>query len=72
MLFPCDALDQNELKVASLFTSTLTDIGLGKDSFEDIQKYQSSITGGISASFVTLPNLHNDSYKLALRVSQRV
>ncbi len=45
------------LRVANLFTSTLTDIGLGKDSYEDIQKYQSSITGGISASFVTLPNM---------------
>ena len=71
MLFPCDALNQNELKVASLFTSTLTDIGLGEDSYEDIQKYQSSITGGISASFVTLPNKDNDSYKLALKVSSK-
>ena len=71
MLFPCDALNQNELKVASLFTSTLTDIGLGEDSYEDIQKYQSSITGGISASFVTLPNKEDDSYKLALKVSSK-
>ena len=71
MLFPCDALNQNELKVANLFTSTLTDIGLGEDSYEDIQKYQSSITGGISASFVTLPNKDNDSYKLALKVSSK-
>ena len=71
MLFPCDALNQNELKVASLFTSTLTDIGLGEDSYEDIQKYQSSITGGISASFVTLPNKEDDSYRLALKVSSK-
>ena len=71
MLFPCDALNQNELKVANLFTSTLTDIGLGEDSYEDIQKYQSSITGGISASFVTLPNKEDDSYKLALKVSSK-
>ena len=71
LIFPCDALNQNELKVASLFTSTLTDIGLGEDSYEDIQKYQSSITGGISASFVTLPNKEDDSYKLALKVSSK-
>ena len=45
MIFPCDALDENELKIASLFSNTLTDIGLGKDGYEDIQKYQSSITG---------------------------
>ena len=42
MLFPCDALNQDELSVANLFTSTLTDIGLGHDSYEDIQRYQSS------------------------------
>ena len=71
MLFPCDALNQNELKVANLFTSTLTDIGLGKDSYEAIQKHQSSITGGISASFVTLPNKDDDSYKLALKISSK-
>ena len=71
MLFPCDALNQDELRVANLFTNTLTDIGLGKDSYEDIQKYQSSITGGISASFVTLPNDEGDSYKLALKVSSK-
>ena len=71
MIFPCEALDENELKVASLFSNTLTDIGLGKDSYEDIQKYQSSITGGISASFITLPDKKDDTFKLALKVSSK-
>ena len=71
MLFPCDALNQDELSVANLFTSTLTDIGLGHDSYEDIQRYQSSITGGISASFITLPNDDGNSYKLALKLSSK-
>ena len=71
MIFPCDALDENELKIASLFSNTLTDIGLGKDGYEDIQKYQSSITGGISASFITLPNKTDDTFKLALKVSSK-
>ena len=71
MIFPCDALDENELKIASLFSNTLTDIGLGKDGYEDIQKYQSSITGGISASFITLPNKSDDTFKLALKVSSK-
>ena len=71
MIFPCDALDENELKIASLFSNTLTDIGLGKDGYEDIQKYQSSITGGISASFITLPNTSDDTFKLALKVSSK-
>ena len=71
MIFPCDALDENELKIASLFSNTLTDIGLGKDGYEDIQKYQSSITGGISASFITIPNKSDDTFKLALKVSSK-
>ena len=71
MIFPCDALDENELKIASLFSNTLTDIGLGKDGYEDIQKYQSSITGGISASFITLPNKSDNTFKLALKVSSK-
>ncbi len=71
MIFPCDALDEDELKIASLFSNTLTDIGLGKDGYEDIQKYQSSITGGISASFITIPNKSDDTFKLALKVSSK-
>ncbi len=71
MIFPCDALDENELKIASLFSNTLTDIGLGKDGYENIQKYQSSITGGISASFITIPNKNDDTFKLALKVSSK-
>ena len=71
MIFPCEALDENELKVASLFSNTLTDIGLGKDGYEDIQKYQSSITGGISASFITLSDKKDDTFKLALKVSSK-
>ena len=71
MIFPCDALEKDELKIASLFSNTLTDIGLGDKGYEDIQKYQSSITGGVSASFVTLPNKLDDTYKLALKVSSK-
>ena len=69
MLFPCEALDNDELKIASLFTSSLTDVGLGSDSYEDVQKYQSSITGGISASFAMIPNAGGLEHKLALKIS---
>ena len=69
MLFPCDALNNNELAVASLFSNSITDIGLGNDSYESIQKYQSSVTGGISSSFVMLPSVDNRNYKLALKLS---
>ena len=36
MLFPCDALNNNELAVASLFSNSITDIGLGNDSFTGV------------------------------------
>ena len=69
MLFPCDSLTIEELKIANLFASTLTDIGLGVDDYELIQKYQSSITGGISASFMMMPGANDDDHKLALKIS---
>ena len=69
MLFPCDSLTIEELKIANLFASTLTDIGLGVDDYELIQKYQSSITGGISASFMMMPGTNDDDHKLALKIS---
>ena len=69
MLFPCDSLSDKELQISSLYASSLTDVGLGSDSYEQIQKYQSSITGGLSASFVMIPNEHSSKHMLALKVS---
>jgi Zn-dependent M16 (insulinase) family peptidase len=69
MLFPCNSLNIEELKIANLFTSTLTDIGLGSEDYELIQKQQSSVTGGISASFVMMPGTSDDNHKLALKIS---
>jgi Zn-dependent M16 (insulinase) family peptidase len=69
MLFPCNSLNIEELKIANLFTNTLTDIGLGSEDYELIQKQQSSVTGGISASFVMMPGTSDDNHKLALKIS---
>ena len=69
MLFPCESLTNEELQISSLYTSSLTDIGLGSESYEQVQKYQSSITGGISATFTMIPSEDNSEQRLALKVS---
>ena len=69
-IYPCEDLTEEEFKVASLFANTLTDVGVGGKSFEEMQKIQSAVTGGISASFILIPK-NNDSYSLALQVSSK-
>ena len=71
MVFPCQNLSNEEFKVASLFANTLTDIGLGNINYEEVQKLQSAITGGISSNFILLPNKNNDGHRLALRISSK-
>ena len=56
-IYPCEDLTEEEFKVASLFANTLTDVGVGGKSFEEMQKIQSAVTGGISASFILIPKI---------------
>ena len=69
-IYPCEDLTEEEFKVASLFANTLTDVGVGGKSFEEMQKIQSAVTGGISASFILIPK-NNNNYSLALQVSSK-
>ena len=55
-LFPCKSLSSQELLFSSLYTFILTEVGLQENSYEKIQALQSSITGGMNASF----KLHTD------------
>ena len=50
-LFPCKNLTEQELLFSPLYTFILTEVGLMENSYEEIQALQSSVTGGISASF---------------------
>ena len=50
-LFPCKNLTEQELLLSPLYTFILTEVGLMENSYEEIQALQSSVTGGISASF---------------------
>ena len=71
MIFPCKNLSKEEFKLASLFTNTLTDIGIGDKSYEEVQKIQSSITGGISANFMLLPSVNAGQHELALKITSK-
>ena len=71
IVLPCSPLTDNEFKVASLFTNTLTDIGIGNKSYEEVQKIQSAVTGGISASFTLIPNENQSSHYLGLKITSK-
>ena len=71
IILPCDPLTQDEFKIASLFTNTLTDVGIGDKSYEDIQKIQSALTGGISAGFTLIPNENQSAHSLGLKITSK-
>ncbi len=71
IVLPCSPLTDNEFKVASLFTNTLTDIGIGNKNYEEIQRIQSAVTGGISASFTLIPNENQSSHYLGLKITSK-
>ena len=49
-IFPIKNLNDQELSLASLYAYLLTNVGLKRKSYEEIQEYQSLITGSINAS----------------------
>ena len=71
MIFPCDTLSVDEFRVSSLFANTLTDVGFGNKNYEEVQKIQSAITGGISSNFVLIPNEGGDDPTIGLKISSK-
>ena len=39
MIFPCKNLSIDEFKISSLFSNTITDVGLGDKNYEEVQKF---------------------------------
>ncbi len=70
-IYPCSTLSTEELKIASLFANSLTNIGLNNMSYEEVQKIQAAITGGISSNFILLPSSNNNEHKLALKITSK-
>ena len=71
IIYPCSNLSADELKIASLFANSLTNIGFNNMSYEEVQKIQAAITGGISSNFILLPNSNNSEHKLALKITSK-
>ena len=71
LIYPCSSLSNEEFKVASLFANTLTNIGFNDMDYEDVQKMQSAVTGGISSNFILLPNDNNNEHSLALKITSK-
>ena len=70
-LFPCKNLTSQELLFSSLYTFILTEVGLKESSYEEIQALQSSITGGLNASFKLQTNDQSEPGKLFLSISSK-
>ena len=70
-LFPCKNLSFQELLFSSLYTFILTEVGLRKSSYEEVQALQSSITGGINATFKLHTNGQDEPGKLFLSISSK-
>ena len=71
IILPCSPLTNDEYKIASLYANTLTDVGIGNQGYEEVQKIQSALTGGISANFILIPNDDNLSHSLGLKITSK-
>ncbi|MGB2063420.1 MAG: insulinase family protein [Gammaproteobacteria bacterium] len=71
MIYPINNLTIEELSNANLYANFITNLGVGNRDYEEVQKYQSSITGGLNASTIFLPGSNADSFKLGLKISAK-
>ena len=69
LIYPCQNLTLEELSASRNYAELLTDLGHGNKSFEEIQKRQASITGGLGASFILLPGSKSDTKKIGLKIT---
>ncbi|MDB4829254.1 insulinase family protein [Gammaproteobacteria bacterium] len=69
LIYPIQGLEDSEIDFLNMYANILTDIGIGDYTYEDVQKYQSSITGGISASIVLLPSSNEDKNRVGLKIA---
>ena len=69
LIYPIQGLDDSEIDFLNMYANILTDIGIGDYTYEDVQKYQSTITGGISASIVLLPSSNEDKNRVGLKIA---
>ena len=71
MIYPINNLTSEEIGYANLYANFITNLGVGNRDYEEIQKYQSSITGVLNASTIFLPGSDADSFRLGLKISAK-
>ena len=71
LIYPCESLNYDQLSISRNFGDLITDLGLGNSSYEEVQKRQASITGGVNASFILLPGNTIESKKIGLKISSK-
>ena len=69
LIYPCQNLTLEELSASRNYAELLTDLGHRNKSFEEIQKRQASITGGLGASFILLPGNKSETKKIGLKIT---
>lgn len=67
LIYPCKKLTSEELAYASMFANSITEVENGNLSYEEFQKLQSSVSGGVSATFSVIAN--DNKHSLALKIS---
>ena len=70
-LFPCANLNPQELLYSSLYTFIITEVGFKENTYEQIQALQSSLTGGINASFKLHTSSMDSPGQLFLSISSK-
>ena len=70
-IFSLEDLNEEEIGLASLYAYVLTNIGLSDKGYDEIQEYQSLITGNISASIKPDINHLTGEQKLSLIISAK-
>ena len=70
-IFSLEDLNEEEIGIASLYAYLLTNVGLNDKGYDEIQEYQSLITGNISASIKPDINHLTGEQKLSLIISAK-
>lgn len=66
-MYNLNKLTPDELKACTVYGYILTKVGLGQKSYEDIQRYQTSISGGLQSSIkINFDNKDNGALNLVL------
>ena len=71
MLFNFEPLTQKELNILPIYAQIITELGIGKNGYEEVQQSQSLITTGINGTVNACFDDKNDMFSLDLLMSAK-